>query len=254
LIKESYRKSELLRMEFMKKILVIIPAFNEERSVGRVVEEVHTHLPQVEVLVVNDGSTDLTSEIAKSKGAVVLDLPFNLGIGGAMQAGYQYAYEKDYDIAIQVDADGQHDPKEIGKLLKALEDKKMDMAIGSRFIGDLGYKSSTMRRVGISIFSRVISMIVRQKITDPTSGFRASNRKAIQLFVSDYPQDYPEPEVVILLHQCHLKMGEVPVGMSERYSGESSITKIRSIYYMVKVLLAIFVDCFKKPPSLEQER
>jgi glycosyltransferase involved in cell wall biosynthesis len=241
-------------MELKKRILVIIPAYNEEGSLGKVIEEVSTHLPQAAVLVVNDGSTDLTSEIAKSKEAIVLDLPFNLGIGGAMQAGYQYAFEKGYDIAIQVDGDGQHDPKEIGKLLKALEEKKIDMAIGSRFIGDLGYKSSTMRRIGISIFSQVISMIVRQRITDPTSGFRASNRKAIQLFASNYPQDYPEPEVVVLLHQCHLKMGEVPVGMSERYSGESSITKLRSIYYMVKVLLAIFVDCFKKPPLLEQER
>lgn len=241
-------------MDVKQKVLIIIPAYNEEQSVGKVVEEVHTHLPQAEVLVVNDGSTDLTSEIAKSKGAIVLNLPFNLGIGGAMQAGYQYAYEKGYDIAIQVDGDGQHDPKEIGKLLKALQEKKIDMVIGSRFIGDLGYKSSTMRRIGISIFSQVISMIVGQRITDPTSGFRASNRKTIQLFASDYPQDYPEPEVVILLHQCHLKMEEVPVGMSERYSGESSITKIRSIYYMVKVLLAIFVDCFKKPPLLEQER
>jgi glycosyltransferase involved in cell wall biosynthesis len=241
-------------MDNKGKILVIVPAYNEEGSVGKVVEEVHTHLSQAEVLVVNDGSTDLTSEIAKSKGAIVLDLPFNLGIGGAMQAGYQYAYEKGYDIAIQVDGDGQHDPKEIGKLLKALEEKKIDMAIGSRFIGDLGYKASAMRRVGISILSQVLSIIVRQKITDPTSGFRAASRKAIQLFASNYPQDYPEPEVVILLHQCHLKMEEVPVGMSERYSGESSITKIRSIYYMVKVLLAIFVDCFKKPPLLEQER
>jgi glycosyltransferase involved in cell wall biosynthesis len=232
----------------MEKVLVIIPAYNEEGSVGKVVEDVYTHLPQAKVLVVNDGSTDLTSEIAKSKGAIVLNLPFNLGIGGAMQTGYQYAYKEGYDVAIQVDGDGQHDPKEIGKLLKGLAEKKMDIAIGSRFIGDLGYKSSLMRRVGISIFSKVISMIVGQRITDPTSGFRAASRKAIQIFASEYPQDYPEPEALVLLHQCQLKIGEVPVGMSERYSGESSITKIRSIYYMVKVLLAIFVDCFKNHP------
>ena len=230
----------------MDKILVIIPAFNEEGSVGKVVDEVKAHFPKVDVLVVNDGSTDLTSEIAQSRGAVVLDLPFNLGIGGAMQAGYKYGCEKGYKIAIQVDGDGQHNPKEIDKLLNALEDKKMDMAIGSRFIGDSVYKVSTMRRVGISILSKVISMAVGQKITDPTSGFRAANRKAIQLFALDYPQDYPEPEAIVLLHQCGLKMEEVPVKINQRYSGESSITKIRSVYYMVKVLLAIFVDCFKK--------
>jgi glycosyltransferase involved in cell wall biosynthesis len=240
-------------MEGTPKILVIIPAYNEEGSVGKVVDEVRHHLPQADILVVNDGSIDLTSKKAKACGAMVLDLPFNLGIGGAMQAGYKYAFEKDYEIAIQVDGDGQHDPREIPKFLKGLEEKEVDMVIGSRFIGDSEFKSSTMRRVGISIFSKVISWVVGQHITDPTSGFRATNRKAIQLFALDYPQDYPEPEVVILLHQCHLKMGEVPVGMSERYSGESSITKIRSIYYMVKVLLAIFVDYFKKPPLFEQE-
>ena len=241
-------------MGLKKRILVIIPAYNEEGSVGKVIEEVKTHFPQAAVLVINDGSTDRTSEKARTWGATVLDLPFNLGIGGAMQAGYKYAYENGYDIAIQVDADGQHDPKEIQKLLRTLEGDKADVVIGSRFVRGSSYKGSIMRRIGIAIFSGVISMIVRQRITDPTSGFRASNRKAIQLFASDYPQDYPEPEVVILLHQCHLKMEEVSVGMSERYSGESSITKIRSIYYMVKVLLAIFVDCFKNPPLLEQER
>jgi hypothetical protein len=240
-------------MELGKKILVIIPAYNEEGSVGKVVEGVKTQLPLTDVLVVNDGSTDLTFEIAKSRRAIVLDLPFNLGIGGAMQAGYKYAYEKGYDIAIQVDADGQHDPKEIPKLFHALEVNKVDMAIGSRFIGDSEYESSIMRRIGIAIFSGVISTIVKQKITDPTSGFRAANRKVIQLFALDYPQDYPEPEAVILLHQCRLKMIEVPVEMNVRYSGESSITKLRSIYYMVKVLLAIFVDSFKKPPLSEKE-
>ena len=241
-------------METQKRTLVIVPAFNEEGSVEKVVRGVNTYLTQAHVLVVNDGSTDRTSEKARASGASVLDLPFNLGIGGAMQVGYRYAYEKAYDIAIQVDADGQHAPKEIHKLLDALDAEKLDVANGSRFIGSSQYKGSIMRRVGIAIFSTVISTLVRQKITDPTSGFRASNRRAIQLFASNYPQDYPEPEVVILLHQCHLKMGEIPVGMSKRYLGESSITKIRSVYYMVKVLLAIFVDCFKKPPLLDEEK
>jgi len=231
-----------------KKTLVIIPAFNEEGSIEKVIEGIRTNLPQATILVVNDGSEDLTSDIAKNNEALVLDLPFNLGIGGAMQAGYKYAYEKGYDIAIQVDADGQHNPREILKLLHALEKNNVDMAMGSRFIGDSEYKGSTMRKIGISVLSRVISVIVGQKITDPTCGFRGANRKAIQLFASNYPQDYPEPEVVVLVHQCHLKMVEVPVGMNERYAGESSITKFRSVYYMVKVLLAIFVDCFKKKP------
>ncbi len=235
------------------KTLVIIPAYNEEGSVGKVIDDVRTHLSQADILIVNDGSTDRTSERAEVRGAIVLDLPFNLGIGGAMQAGYKYAYEKGYDVAVQVDADGQHDPKEIEKLLEGLEKRKADMVIGSRFLGGSEFKSSLMRRVGISLFSTVISTIARQKITDPTSGFRAANRKAIQLFALNYPQDYPEPEAVVLLHQCRLKMGEVPVEMSQRYSGESSITKIRSVYYVVKVLLAIIVDCFKKPPVLKEE-
>jgi len=234
-------------------VLIIIPAYNEEGSVGKVIEGIRRHLPRADILIVNDGSKDLTSKKARGYEATVLDLPFNLGIGGAMQAGYKYAYEKGYDIAIQVDADGQHDPKEIPKLLRALNEEKVDMVIGSRFLGDSEFKSSLMRRIGIFIFSRVISTIARQKITDPTSGFRAANRKVIQLFASNYPQDYPEPEAVVLLHQCRLKMGEVPVEMSKRYSGESSITKIRSVYYVVKVLLAIIVDCFKKPPFLREE-
>jgi glycosyltransferase involved in cell wall biosynthesis len=204
----------------------------------------------MDILVVNDGSADHTSDKARASGVVVLDLPFNLGIGGGMQTGYKYAAEKGYDIAIQVDGDGQHDPKEIPKLLQTLEERKVDVAIGSRFITDLEYKGTMMRRLGITVLSKVISMMVRQKITDPTSGFRASRQKAIQLFAVNYPQDYPEPEVVVLLSKSGLKMAEVPVKMSQRYSGESSITKIRSIYYMVKVLLAIFVDWFKKYPLL----
>jgi hypothetical protein len=239
-------------METEKKTLVIIPAFNEEGSIRRVIQEVRIVLPQSAILVVNDGSTDHTSEKAKACGALVLDLPFNLGIGGAMQTGYKYAYEKGYTIAIQVDGDGQHDPKEIPKLLQDLEEEKADMAIGSRFIGYSEYKWSAMRRLGSLILSKTISMVVGQKLTDPTSGFRAANRRAIQLFSANYPQDYPEPEALVLLHKWGLKMKEVPTKINQRYSGESSITKIRSIYYMVKVLLAIFVDCFKKRPHLKK--
>jgi glycosyltransferase involved in cell wall biosynthesis len=229
-----------------RRVLVIIPAYNEEGSVGEVVEGVKDHLSQADILVVNDGSTDLTSKKAKEKGALVLDLPFNLGIGGAMQAGYKYAYEKGHDMAIRVDGDGQHDPKEIPKLLQALEEKKMDIIIGSRFIGYSEYRGSVMRRAGISLLSKVISVIIGQKVTDPTSGFSVSNRRAIILFASNYPQDYPEPEALVLVHKMGLKVGEVHAGMNQRYTGESSITKVRSIYYMVKVFLAIFVDCFKK--------
>ncbi len=234
-------------MKQEQKVLIIIPAYNEEGSIGKVVEDVKEYLPQAEALVVNDGSKDLTSLKARTAGAIVLDLPFNLGIGGAMQAGYRYAFQNGYEVAIQVDGDGQHDPKEIFKLLNGLAEKEVDVVIGSRFISGSEFKSSSARRIGISIFSVVISWIVGQKVTDPTSGFRAANRKAIQLFALDYPQDYPEPEVLVLLHQCGLKMAEVPVGMNKRFAGESSITKIRSVYYMVKVLLAILVDCFKKP-------
>ena len=235
-------------MEFDKRVLVIIPAYNEEGAVGEVVEGVKNHLPQMDIIVANDGSTDLTTEKARAKGALVLDLPFNLGIGGTMQAGYKYAYEKGYDIAVRIDGDGQHDPKEIPKLLEALVKKNLDVIVGSRFIGHSEYKGSVMRRVGISLLSKVISIIIRQKVTDPTSGLSSANRKAIKLFASDYPQDYPEPEALVLLSRCGLRMGEVPVSMSQRFFGESSITKIRSVYYMVKVLLAVFVDCFKKNP------
>ncbi len=241
-------------MVLKQRILVIIPAFNEEGSVQKVIKEVKKYLPQADTLVVNDGSTDLTSEKARANEALVLDLPFNLGIGGTMQAGYRYAYENDYDIAIQVDGDGQHDPKEISKLLQGLKKKQGDMVVGSRFVTNSGYQISIMRSIGSAILSGVISTVIKQKITDPTSGFRAVNRKAIRLFAGYYPQDYPEPEVMVLLSKSGLKVAEVPVKMKQRYSGESSITKIRAMYYMVKVLLAIFVDCFKNTPLLGKER
>ena len=236
-----------------QKIAIIIPAFNEEASVGEVIERVHRQFPRGDVVVINDGSTDLTSEKARAYRAAVLDLPFNLGIGGAMQTGYRYAYEKGYDISIQVDADGQHDPAEIPKLLEPLEAGRADMVVGSRFVGESKYRASIMRRLGISLLSGVISIINRQIITDPTSGFRAVNRRAMELFVADYPQDYPEPEVLVLVGRCRLKIEEVAVRIDPRFYGESSITRIRSAYYMIKVLLAIFVDIFKRRPILKEE-
>ncbi len=240
-------------MAMGEKILVIIPAYNEEATVHRVAREVRDFVPEADVLVVNDGSTDRTSEEAKKSGVTVLDLPFNLGIGGAMQAGYRYAFEKGYDLAVQVDGDGQHDPREIQKLIDSMRLRGLDLAIGSRFVGNSEYRPSTMRRVGISILSRVISVLVGQKIGDPTSGFRAANRRAIELFAFNYPQDYPEPEVLVLLKRSGLKMGEVAVEMNHRTCGASSITRSRSLYYVAKVLLAIFVDCFKKMPCRSEE-
>jgi glycosyltransferase involved in cell wall biosynthesis len=236
-------------MKSSNKILIIIPAYNEAKSIEIVIQEIRNHFSQGDILVVNDGSTDRTSEKARGSGVVVLDLPFNLGIGGAMQAGYRYAYEKGYDIAVQVDGDGQHDPKEIPKLLEILEKKEADMTLGSRFVGVPSYKGSVMRKIGISILAKTISIITGQKVTDPTSGFRAANRRAIQLFTRNYPQDYPEPEVLVLLSQYGLKMKEVPAALYQREYGESSITRIRSIYYMIKVLLAIFVTRVRKRPQ-----
>jgi glycosyltransferase involved in cell wall biosynthesis len=237
-------------MNQKEKILIIIPAYNEETSIGKVVEDVKKYVPDADILVVNDGSTDNTLEKAKKNGALVITLPFNLGIGGAVQTGYKYAYEKGYDIAVRIDGDGQHNPREISKLINSFLEKKVDMIIGSRFIDHSEYKGSMMRKIGIYLLSKIISFLIAKKITDPTSGYIIANKRAIKLFAFNYPQDYPEPEALILLHKMGLKFEEVNVGMNKRYGGESSITMLRSIYYMIKVLLAIFIDCFKRKPFI----
>jgi glycosyltransferase involved in cell wall biosynthesis len=236
--------------EKLNNILLIVPAYNEEYSVGAVIAGLRQHVPDADVLVVNDGSKDLTAERARDAGAIVINLPFNLGIGGAVQTGYKYARDHGYEIAVQVDGDGQHNPSEIHKLLDALGRSNADLVIGSRFAQRSPYRASVMRRAGIFILATIISSIVRKRLTDPTSGFRAMNRKMILLFASTYPQDYPEPEAIILAHCCGHMVAEVPVLMNDRFFGESSITKIRASYYMMKVLLAILVDCFKTRPVL----
>jgi glycosyltransferase involved in cell wall biosynthesis len=238
----------------MKRNLAIVPAFNEADSVAQTVVAIHQLAPAFDVLVVDDGSTDATAERAAQAGAEVLRMPFNLGIGGAMQGGYMYALEHDYQVAVQVDGDGQHDPHHITDLLEALRaDPELNMVTGSRFLsasGD-GFQSSVARRAGIRIFSMVVSRITGQRVTDPTSGFRMTNRRGIELFAHDYPHDYPEVEAILLMHAHRLRSCEIPVVMRPRLTGVSAISSTQSVYYMVKVLLAVFVGLFRRRPTLE---
>jgi len=223
-----------------------VPAYNESGSIGSVIDEIRRVEPGFDVVVVDDGSTDGTARIASQAGARVLKLPYNLGIGGAMQTGYQYALEQGFEIAVQVDGDGQHDPREIPILFRPILEGRADMVVGTRFTGEQLYKAPFVRRVGMRIFARAVSLIVGQRLTDTTSGFRAVNRRGICLFAVDYPHDYPEVEATVLVHRHKLRMVEVPVTMRVRASGSSSITAVRSIYYMVKVSLALVIGLFRR--------
>jgi glycosyltransferase involved in cell wall biosynthesis len=228
------------------RTLAIVPALNEAQAVGRVIDEIRAYDGDIETLVIDDGSTDRTSAVAKEHGARVVRLPFNLGIGGAMQTGFRYAHAERFDVAIQVDGDGQHDAAELGKLLAPLREGRADMVVGSRFLGQRSYRAPFLRRVGIAVFAWTISLIARQRMTDTTSGFRAVNKRGIALFAADYPHDYPEVEATVMVVRHRLRLAEVPVAMRGRESGQSSITAARSVYYMVKVLVAIFVSLFRR--------
>jgi glycosyltransferase involved in cell wall biosynthesis len=226
----------------MSSCLAVVPAYNERATVAGVVEALQRETPQLDVLVIDDGSTDATAQIAEDAGAQVLRLPFNLGIGGAVQAGFKYAAEHRYDYMVQVDGDGQHDPGEIEKLFAAVQGpNRADVICGSRFATETGYIAPISRRTGIHLFAFLLSRLLRQPVTDPTSGFRLYNRRAINLFARDYPHDYPEVEAVLMLHHNRLTMREVSVRMLQRGGGASSIGSGKSFYYMVKVLLALFV-------------
>jgi glycosyltransferase involved in cell wall biosynthesis len=227
------------------KTLIIVPAYNEAENITHVIDDIGKNFQQADILVVNDGSTDSTGEIAKEAGATVINHPFNLGIGAAMQTGYRYADLKEYYIAIQVDGDGQHPPDQIHRLLKPVVEGKADMVIGSRFLGEGEYVPSLARSIGIRIFSRILALIAGERVTDPTSGFRAVNREVIRFFAKNYPEDYPEVEAIVLLHKAEFDITEVPVQMKARVWGKSSITYFHAAYYMVKVLLAIFIDMIK---------
>jgi glycosyltransferase involved in cell wall biosynthesis len=250
------RASVLAQLSELKRI-AIVPALNEEATVGRVIGEIQAFDPGFDIVVVDDGSADRTAGIAADRGAHVLRLPFNLGIGGAVQTGYRFAFERGYDLAVQVDGDGQHDPSQLPAILAPVLANEADLCVGSRFAGPGGYRSSFTRRLGIKLFASVVSAVIHQKVTDTTSGFRAANRRAIALFAADYPHDYPEVETTVMCVKHKLRLREVPVEMRERSGGSSSITPVRSVYYMAKVLLAIFVGLFRRyavPPEEDHHR
>jgi glycosyltransferase involved in cell wall biosynthesis len=234
----------------MKRIAVIVPAYNEESAVAAVVDEINAlnafNRFHADAVVVNDCSRDKTAVVVSSLNCILLDLPVNLGIGGAMQTGFRYAFENGYDYAVQCDGDGQHPPEEITKLFYAIEEGKSDIVIGSRFIEKNGFVSSYMRRLGIKFFKHMIWMYCRITITDSTSGFRMLNRKALSVAAFDYPDEYPEPESIILFSKNHIRISEIPVIMRERQGGVSSIRSLNTLYYMLKVSIAIFFTYIRK--------
>ncbi len=233
--------------------LVIIPALNEEDSITSVIAAVRQHLPWADVAVLNDGSTDHTGTLAESAGAIVLHLPYNVGIGATVQTGFIFAADQGYEAVLRLDGDGQHDTGDLRLLAEALQNGTGDIIIGSRFIEDRGYHTPAPRRVGILILSRLISTITSQSITDPTSGFAAFNRRAIRLFAGIYPHDYPEPEALVVAHRAGLRIHEIPVTMKPRQGGRSSITSLRSAYYMIKVILAILIGLLRPARLVEGE-
>lgn len=243
----------------MRRYLAIVPAYNEVGAIATTVSEIRAAAPEFDVLVIDDGSTDATAATARSAGARVLSLPFNLGIGAAVQSGYLYARQRGYVVAVQVDGDGQHDPRDIPRLLAALEaEADTHLVTGSRFLSDpaagergAGHRSTAYRRLGIAVFARLVSQITRQRVTDPTSGYRMTDRTGIELFARDYPSDYPEVEAIVLAHTYRLHTREVAVTMRPRTSGSSQISTSVSVYYLFKVLLAVFVSALRSHPQSE---
>lgn len=227
------------------KKLVIIPAYNESKNIDKVIQDIKENATDFDYVIINDCSTDSTKEVCREKGYNVVNLPTNLGIGGGVQTGYKYALDKHYDIAVQIDGDGQHNAKYLNVLFRYMEENKADMVIGSRFINKQGFQSTYMRRVGSKILSKLIKIVNRNKITDPTSGLRMVSRPVIQEFCDYYPKDYPEPESVAQILRKGYKVVEVPVEMNDRQEGVSSINIFKSVYYMVKVSLAIIIDGFR---------
>ncbi len=246
----SHRKSLHNNGMHQLRIMIIVPALNESRTIAKLVAEIREIHPEYTVFVVDDGSTDDTARIASEAGAHVLTLPYNLGIGGAIQTGFKAAREFAFDIAVQIDGDGQHDPRYLQTVLAPVIDGRLDLCIGSRFIEkNSGFQSTFTRRFGIRFFSFLLSFLTGAPITDPTSGYRAYGPKLISLFAEHYPIDFPEPETIMTAKRHGLNIGEVPVRMRKRLGGISSIRYLKTIYYMLKVTLAILIDRIKKTPK-----
>jgi glycosyltransferase involved in cell wall biosynthesis len=229
----------------MMKVLVVIPAYNEERTIREVIRSIRASVPQSDVLVVNDGSTDATGTIVREEGALILEHPYNMGIGATMQTGFLYALRNGYQVAVQIDGDGQHDPEFLPFLIEPIIKGKSNLVIGSRYLSDGGFRSTVLRKLGIKFFTNLIWLVTGQRVTDPTSGFRSMDRKGIALFASDYPSDYPEVEALILAHKRGLRFHEIPTRMRRRQGGTSSIGFLSAIYYMVKVTLSISMGVFR---------
>jgi glycosyltransferase involved in cell wall biosynthesis len=228
------------------KTLVIIPAFNEEETLRSVILGIRSFLSQADILVVNDGSTDSTANIAREEGVLILEHPYNMGIGATMQTGFIYALRNGYDIAIQIDGDGQHNPEFLPSLIKPLLTGQANLVIGSRYLSDGGFKSTLPRKMGIKFFSSIIWILTKKRVTDPTSGFRAIDRKGLELFVNEYPSDYPEVEALISSSKKGLHFKEIPARMRDRQGGTSSIGILSALYYMVKVTLSISIGSFRR--------
>jgi glycosyltransferase involved in cell wall biosynthesis len=235
----------VIRASGADSLLVIVPAFNEEGAIAMVVTNIRQNLPGVPVLVIDDCSRDATATIARDAGAEVLSLPHHLGLGGAVQAGYMLAYELGFEYVIRVDGDGQHDARDIPRVFDKLKESKYEMVIGSRFVDENGSKASVVRSIGIRFFRMVLRPILGKTVHDPTSGFVGVNREALQVFTKSFPLEYPEIEALVVLKRRRFRFAEVPCKMHKRMAGRSSITPIKSIYYIVHVLLGVFVNVLR---------
>ena len=227
------------------RVLIVIPAYREEKSIGPIVSSLREKYPH-DILVVNDGSPDRTAMEAAKAGAVVLDLPCNLGIGGAVQTAFQYARDRGYGAVVRIDGDGQHEIDDIPRVLEPIVAGNADAVIGSRFLGAADYRASIPRIMGIHLFRLMVNLFTGYRVTDPTSGFFAVSRRLIEFFAAHYPSDYPEVDAYILMHRLKAEALEVPVRMYARSEGKSSITTFRALYYMVKVTLSFLINCIRR--------